>query len=961
MMVDDGWKSIVPDDSVTRVRAVAPVAASPSSHPVETALGGSLEDNLHRQLAFLGFGAALPIIEFQSLAVKTGRFEHTKAAHATSFDMALALCKEADAWNSNGVYILHARLHPGVETRYSSPGRWFELPKGGGSTNNDVAARLVLALDFDVHRPTGTSASNEELALSIEMATSAWDYLCENLGRDSLAYIHSGNGRQIHVALDSLPNTPESERLLSGILIGFDAKWSTAAVKVDRKLFDAKRILPACGTVKKKGAPDVAERPHRRTAIVTPEKVRRLSAEDLKSFAREKLFEEIGDEAKLAMNETITGKRRAPPTAPSTPGVAPLVPKEGPFNRVNGINPRDVAEWLNLLSPSGEPTCPGCGESDKGVAVLSHGFKCSHNRCASKGREGFRTNVDLVAEVKGISPHDAVRELAAQFGIDAFAPAPASIYQPPQDTRPPIELPTLEGLLPAAIERAQRRADKREKPIPLPWPSLASHYGGGWWPGVHYICSGTGIGKTAASLQMALFSAISEFPTAYIGLELEDMQIGLRLIAEFGHIPWSPMYTGNPGPGDLDKARGAALELLAKRLPFHPIFSRPQGWPPSELLRLAEAMRARYPEEDGPGSRPIMIVLDFLQIIGEEPGDQRDLRERIGRAAYLMRDVASRLNATVIAISSIARDKYTVLANAPREAGLLFDEGEGGRPINRRLRNPDALVGLGKESGDIEFSGDSVSSISRLSDGNDILWATAKGRATGSTWTPMRFTGFRFEELSDGGATIAATLRGNAQKRAESRLAAEQERLDKRTEDAVAVAKYVNDNPGCSVRSVRVNILSDNSKRWLDARAVLAGGLVVPEGGSKKGLQLNREKLLGVVRRGLDATVEGDRGGSLHGSTEVPRTVEGGPWTGPPFRAGPPPRSTVDVEGSKTTPHRGGRSPRSKPGDVQQLREWAMGGEDPKKRAEKEGWSTERIDHAWSWLRTFEDGYNEDE
>jgi len=436
-MIDDGWKPLSPKDFAALVEAqtathsiLPPQAASPSPVFIETRLGGSLEENLRRQLAFLGNP---PIVEIQSLGwrrKKDDTFERTRAAHATSIEMAVNLCEQADAANSHGVYILPAILHPGVETRNSAPGKWHEIPKGGGTTDSDIAARLTLAVDFDVKRPAGTSASDEELSRSIEIATKAYDYLSSAIGADAIAYLHSGNGRQLHIALDHLPNDEAMRKLCAGLLVGFDAMWSTNLVNVDRSLFDAKRILPACGTVKKKGATGIESRPHRRTAIVTPENVKRLSAEELRELGR-KVFADIsGDDGKLAMNKTIGGGK-APPTV--APQVTPLDPKDGPFARAKAVNPRDVADWLGLLDSEGQPSCPGCGSCDAGVVILENttsgakGLKCSHNRCQDKGKPpGFRTNVDLVMEVRGVDSFQATKLLSERFGFEGFTNKPAS-------------------------------------------------------------------------------------------------------------------------------------------------------------------------------------------------------------------------------------------------------------------------------------------------------------------------------------------------------------------------------------------------------------------------------------------------------------------------------------------------------------------------------------------------------
>ena len=964
MMADDGWKSISPEEFASRVhgktvpQAEAPQATPLASSLIESQLTGSLEENIARQLAFLGNPA---IVEFQSLGWKrraNDTFEHVRAAHALSLDEAIRLCIEADKANTHGVYILPAPLHPGVETRHAPPGTWFEIPKGGGTTDSDIAARLVLAVDFDVKRPTGTSASDDELLRSVELSTKAYDYLSVS-APNSLAYLHSGNGRQIHIALDSLPNDEQTRDLCAGLLVGFDALWSTPLVSIDKKLFDAKRILPACGTVKKKGATGIATRPHRRTAIVTPEKVSRLSLEQLKDLAR-KLWYDLGNSGRAAMDKTITGSRPQTNSPLPAPSVAQLTPKpDSPFSRAKAIPARDVAEWLGLLDADGQPTCPGCGSADSGVAILedtssgARGFKCSHNRCSTKGRPpGFRTNIDLVMEVRGVDSLQATKLMAERFGFEGFSPSSSPSSSTPQ--KPAVQLRRLNEIIPASLERVQRRADGKEKPIPLPWPSLAAHYGGGWWPGVHFICSGTGVGKTAAALQMAMHGAKNDFPVVYVGLELEEMQIALRLVSEHGHIPWSPLYTGTAPAADINLARGAALDLMALNLPFYPIFSRPQGWPPSELLGVAEAMRLEHPEDKDeagnviPGSRPLMLVLDFLQIIGEEPDDARELRERIGRAAYLTRYIAAHFNMVVIVISSIARDKYLVLSNAIQQAGITFDETTDGKPINRKMRNPDALVGLGKESGDIEFSGDSVSAIARLPNSDDILWATAKGRATGASWTPMRFTGFRYEESPDGGASLVAGLRAASQKRSD----AKKEKLEESVKNAVEIVRYVIANPRCGVGVARQAVVAGNASRWSAALGVLGGGIVVPPNGSKVGLQLAPQKLpksvvdeLGTVTlETLEATLEGSKVGfddsAGNGSTledlDLGRGLRG-PLQGTSSKVGPGGGTKVSGGAHLGT----GVSPRWT--DAQSMHMWASQGLDPRGKATEEGWSDERI------------------
>lgn len=443
-MADDGWKPLSPEDfaaALAEPGAEPPTPPAPviTEQPEVTAVRTrTLEErllvaqemglarNILKQLAFIGPRSRT--IEIQVLGVRRNQndsFERVKAAHGATDDQIVELCTEADSWTSHGIYFLPAKLRAGVETRHSSLGKWYELSKGGGTTDNDVEARLILAIDFDVKRSAGISATDEELQRSVRIATRAWEFLAGALGgTDSMALLHSGNGRQIHLALDAVPTNDEAKNLAATILAGMDSLFSTDEVKVDRNLFDAKRILPACGTLKKKGAPGIDERPHRRTAIVTPDVVQRLSFQQLVLLSR--AIYDTTDGAGQAAMYAAAGKR---PTQASN--VSPLTPsKDSPFGRANSIPASEVAQWLGIINNQGDAVCPGCSNT-KGVSLLSGGLKCFHNTCAQKGvpgKPGFRTNVDLVMEARGLSNIEAVKVLGDRFGFDGSV-------GPPEPTR----------------------------------------------------------------------------------------------------------------------------------------------------------------------------------------------------------------------------------------------------------------------------------------------------------------------------------------------------------------------------------------------------------------------------------------------------------------------------------------------------------------------------------------------
>jgi len=437
---------------------------------------------------------------------------------------------------------------------------------------------------------------------------------------------------------------------------------------------------------------------------------------------------------------------------------------------------------------------------------------------------------------------EPIRVLRALNGVECDPELAEHLDATPSEERPAPPPPLLGIVLERSLLRAERRAAGHEKPIALPWATLADHFGGGLWPGLHVLNSGTGIGKTQFALQLGEHAARASVPVLYIGLELGELDLALRMLGGAARVPWSLLWNGTAGREHLARSQEAVAVL--ERLPFHFEVARPMGFPASEIRSAIERTRALYPEAT-PGQRPMLAVVDFLQLVGDELLDERELRVRIGRAAYVLRDAANRLNVAVLCISSIARERYKLLSDLPNAASLRWDEDDNGCPVKRAILDPDAIVGSGKESGEIEYSADSVSVIARVGEtfdgvGCDVIFATAKGRATGARWSPMHFTGYRYEECSDRGGRMLEAWRTAAEKRSaaaeQKRDAKEQKKADRLDADARAIAAYVLEHPGCSVRSARVNAVADSGRRWRPAVERL-GEALVTEGGCRVHLE----------------------------------------------------------------------------------------------------------------------------
>lgn len=324
------------------------------------------------------------------------------------------------------------------------------------------------------------------------------------------------------------------------------------------------------------------------------------------------------------------------------------------------------------------------------------------------------------------------------------------------------EAPAVGALLDEAFDRMRRRATGAERALPLPWPSVTDALGGGLWSGLHVVVGATGAGKSQLTLQLALHAAQQGVPVLYCGLELGRVDLVARLLGLLDERKWSPLWLGqaraNENPvQELDRLQRVHGPTLA-RLPFHLAFAKPYGWSYQLLHPYAEALRARYRDRlvdsDGKVTGPFLVVLDFLQIVSGPPEiPTQEVRERIQQAAYAGRAIARDMDAAVVFVSSTARENYREIDGRPAKG-----EKEGAGP-KLGEGNPARLVGLGKESGEIEFAADSVLTLCREpwkdkepEDGTHVWLAIAKARARGESaaaqkgWVELRFNGGWFSE-----------------------------------------------------------------------------------------------------------------------------------------------------------------------------------------------------------------------
>jgi len=299
-----------------------------------------------------------------------------------------------------------------------------------------------------------------------------------------------------------------------------------------------------------------------------------------------------------------------------------------------------------------------------------------------------------------------------------------------------------------AVERIAARGEGRERPIPTPWRGVNDALGGGVWPGFHVLVGGTGAGKSQWALDLAIGAATEHgIPVLYLALELDTFGMVCRALAadvraRLGGGPqWSALYTGAAAREGMPAGVPDAADAL-RTIPFHVIEADAHGFAHDQLADALDGFRALYPREAHPRA---LVVLDFLQLMGSPEGAREDLRERIGRAAYQCRIAARKHNVAVVALSSTAR-------RPANDNPLVVTRDEQKAPRRAAFHE---LVGLGKESGDVEYSADSVMVMCREpwdapppADRSLVHLAVAKLRAGVAAWCALRFDGTTFTDAT---------------------------------------------------------------------------------------------------------------------------------------------------------------------------------------------------------------------
>ncbi|MGE0551746.1 MAG: DnaB-like helicase C-terminal domain-containing protein [Kofleriaceae bacterium] len=145
-----------------------------------------------------------------------------------------------------------------------------------------------------------------------------------------------------------------------------------------------------------------------------------------------------------------------------------------------------------------------------------------------------------------------------------------------------------------------------------------------------------GTGKTSLATGVALEHARNKGPVVFLSLEMDADELGARAIGMQCCSGWEDALCGRVARTEMSRALA-----LPKLLVLDGEHSTLQA-----LESAVEVVRGENPGE------PVMVVIDYLQIL---PSEERDMRARVAAGAQAIRRLAKRLRVVALVISQPSR------------------------------------------------------------------------------------------------------------------------------------------------------------------------------------------------------------------------------------------------------------------------------------------------------------------
>jgi len=185
------------------------------------------------------------------------------------FDNAAAFGQAAESLERHkapGIYFTLNPVVPELLARAANRLRAADM-KSPTTADDDILCLRWLPIDLDPKRPTGISSTDQEIEEAKKLARKIAAWLATRECVDDYHAGFSGNGIHLVYRLPDLVNSEESRELVRDLVIVLAARFTTAKVEVDQKVFNPARIWKLYGTTARKGD-HTSARPHRKSYLL---------------------------------------------------------------------------------------------------------------------------------------------------------------------------------------------------------------------------------------------------------------------------------------------------------------------------------------------------------------------------------------------------------------------------------------------------------------------------------------------------------------------------------------------------------------------------------------------------------------------------------------------------------------------------------------------------------------------
>jgi hypothetical protein len=619
--------------------------------------------------------------------------------------------------SADGVYTTLNPANPALLAR-APKNKVRRAGNGDTTSDRDVMTRRSLLVDIDPVRPTGISSTDEEHDAALEMADRIRRELIEQ-GWPTPIFADSGNGAHLIFKVD-LP--VDDGGLIARVLRKLSAKYTTASLKVDEKVFNPSRISKIYGTLTRKGE-DTEERPHRLARIVAaPAELKVLSRDVLEVFA-----------------------------PPESPGLRDLKNKvdhhANERRREHGyVTERerfDVDVFMSTHLPEAQergwgsgrkwilPVCPFNDSHDRGEAhveqlhsgAMSAG--CLHESCKWTWKD-LRKKFDPDAYAYEERRHSG-NGSAQRFDRVPLPDAPPEVLYQADD----YDQATRAEYDRIAAQDAEHNADENATPLPKPYrraPSLVSAImerandpwveltpgGGDVFATVRVgatvvIIGGSGSGKSSLTSCMLIEHAKHVGPAIALSIELPADELAARIVGIKCDASWEDALRGRVKHDDM---------VRALDLPRLWVLDRRRATIKNLEVAVKDA-RAEFP------GQPVLVAIDYTQLLDSK---EREARQRVADAFAQIDDCAREHKFVALALSQMSRMSAKTARKGEAIGAESADLGAESAAIER-FATLTLSIGMATEREDGSSAVELSVGKARMSKGDKVYPMTYWGRS----------------------------------------------------------------------------------------------------------------------------------------------------------------------------------------------------------------------------------------